>query len=79
MENLKEILKTLEDSEYREFNKKLCPDTNKKMIGIRIPEMRKIAKKTVKENDWKESLEALDDEYFEELIVQGFIIRICKV
>ena len=79
MENLKETLKKLEDSEYKKFNKKLCPDTNKKMIGIRIPKMRNLAKKIVKENNWKEALEVLEDEYFEEIIIQGFIIRICKV
>ena len=46
-------LVNLKDDEYKEFNSKLCPDTNKEMLGIRVPILRKLAKQILKENnDW---------------------------
>ncbi len=63
----------MQDLKYGEFNTKLCPDTNKKMIGIRVPNIRQLAKKILKE-DWKVVLESLKDEYFEEVLLKGFVI-----
>ena len=70
------------DEKYAEFNKKICPDTSKKIIGIRIPELRKIAKDIVKKEDYIEYLEdALNsnDKYLEEIIIQGLVIGYSKV
>ena len=78
MENIKEILKSLEDKKYKEFNEKLTPDTKRQMLGIRIPILRKKAQELIKENDWKELLNNIEDEYFEEIILQGFIIGYAK-
>ncbi|MCI9366261.1 MAG: DNA alkylation repair protein [Clostridia bacterium] len=78
MINLKQLLKDLGDEEYGKFNKKLCPDTKRQILGVRIPEMRKLAKDILKENEWKEVLSSFDDEYFEEIIMQGLIIGYAK-
>ena len=86
MENIKEELTALSDEEYRKFNQKLCPDTKRKLLGIRIPILRNFAKKLVKEydkgNSPKEKLENLlkdiDNEYFEEILLQGFVIGYTK-
>jgi len=78
MHNIKEELISLRDEGYREFNKKLCPDTKRKMLGIRIPKLREFAKNLLKENDYKDILKNLDDEYFEEIIVQGFVVGYAK-
>ena len=85
MENIKQELINLSDKKYKEFNKKLCPDTKRKMLGIRIPVLRSFAKKLLKEasiENNKEGLDnllkSLDDEYFEEIIVQGLIIAYSK-
>ncbi len=44
--NITEKLFELQDKEYREFQSKLVPSIDKeKIIGIRVPEIRKIAKK----------------------------------
>lgn len=72
--NIKQTLISLEDKEYKEFNKKLTPDTKRKMLGVRIPKIRELAKEMLKEKDWKELVNEIDDEYFEEIILQGFII-----
>lgn len=78
MENFRKELISLKDEEYKEFNAKLCPDTKREMLGIRIPKLRNLAKSMIKENDWKEILENLEDEYFEEIILQGFVIAYAK-
>ena len=64
MKNFKEDLNSLKDEEYKKFNAKLCPDTKKKMLGIRIPKLRNLAKSMLKEEEWKELVDKLDDEYF---------------
>ena len=64
---------------YKEFNKGLCPDTNKEMLGIRIPILRKLAQKIVKENDWVEFVKNENTLYFEEVLLQGLIIGYSKL
>ena len=79
IENIRKELKDLADSNYAKFNKKSCPDTNKKILGVRIPELRKLAKKIVKECDWKKYLLFSDDSCFEEVVLQGFVIGYAKI
>lgn len=82
IEIVREELLRLKDEEYAKFNRKLCPDTLKKIIGIRIPNLKSFAKKFVKENDGKTYLdEALKgkDEYFEEVLFQGLVIGYTKM
>lgn len=83
MENiLKQELLKLEDKEYAKFNKKLCPDTKLKMIGVRIPKIRELAKKLVKENDYEANIKSLiksKDSYFEEVVLKGMILGYLKI
>ena len=37
-------LTNLIDNKYQEFSKKLSPDTNYKVLGIRVPDLRKLGK-----------------------------------
>lgn len=78
MDNIKHILISMQDVEYKAFNEKLTPDTEHPMLGIKIPKLRKLAKDILKENEWKEILKNVDDEYFEEILMQGFIIGYAK-
>lgn len=78
MENIEEELKSLADEKYREFNKKSCPDTEKEILGIRIPVLRKFAKEIIRKNDWQEIIKNIGDKYFEEIIIQGLIIGYAK-
>ena len=75
---IKEELEKNADLKYGEFNKKLCPDTKRKMLGIRIPTLRSLAKKIIANNP-KEFLENVTDEYLEYVILQGFVIAGLKV
>lgn len=45
---IRQELQSLVDEEYAKFNQKLCPDTNKKMLGIRVPRASKIGAKNYK-------------------------------
>ena len=72
----KEIIKELqelEDDKYKEFHKSLCPGTEN-IIGIRVPVLRNYAKQICKENDYKELLNILQDEFYEETMLRGMII-----
>ena len=45
-----EYLISQKDDEYREFHKSLVLNSKYEIIGIRVPEMRKIAKEITKTN-----------------------------
>ncbi len=79
IEEIRNSLKELKDEKYKEFNKGLCPDTNKEMLGIRIPILRKLAQKIVKEGNWEEFVKNEDTIYFEEVLLQGLIIGYSKL
>lgn len=79
MYDLKQELEKLSDKKYAEFSKKSCPDTNRKIIGIRIPALRNLAKQVVKNNYAQESLKQLKDDCFEEVILRGLIIGYLKI
>lgn len=73
-----EVLKLLyekEDIDYKNFNEKLTP-TRYKMIGVRLPILRKIAKNMAK--DYEESLENKEFTYFEEVFLFGLTICYIK-
>ncbi len=76
MDEITNTLIILREDKYREFNKNLCPDTNMEMLGIRIPILKKFAKEILKENkyDWKSFIEKKNIKYFEEVLLQGFLI-----
>ena len=79
IDKIRQELQSLSDNKYAEFSKKSCPDTNKKILGIRIPELRKLAQKIAKQENWKELLNEADDNCFEEVILQGLVIAYRKM
>jgi 3-methyladenine DNA glycosylase AlkD len=74
---IKEKLKSLADEKYRSFCSGLVPDSAN-MLGVRLPQLRGIAKEIAAGN-WRGYLEECDDEFFEEIMLQGFIIGSVKV
>jgi len=55
MNNIQKRLFCLQDLKYKEFNQKLVPTVNPDtMIGVRIPQLRQLAKEMVKEEDVKD-------------------------
>lgn len=65
------------DLEYRDFNSKLIPNIDKdKIIGVRMPVIRKIAKDIVNNNYIDEFLMELPHKYHEENILHGLLLTI---
>ena len=48
------------------------------MLGIRIPQLRKLAQKIIKEDPLEECIQSIDNKYFEETILQGLVIAYGK-
>lgn len=71
--NIEKSLYSLQDKKYQEFQKGLCPGVVN-IIGVRIPELRKLAKELLKNYSSKELLENINDNYYEELMLQGMVI-----
>lgn len=65
------------DHKYKEFNSRLCPNTQN-IVGVRVPKLRNYAKQLAKE-DWKYYLDNIEDEYYEEIMLQGMIIGIANM
>lgn len=74
---IKEELKELADKTYKEFHKNLCPGTEN-ILGVRVPVLRNYAKKLAKEYEIKYLLENIDNEYYEEIMLQGMLIGLEK-
>lgn len=79
IENIREKMKELSDESYAMFNKKLCPDTSKKILGIKIPQLRKLAKQVVESEDWIDIINKFDKTIFEETILKGLVIAYSKI
>ena len=77
MRNIREELFDKQDLKYKEFHSGLCPNVDK-IIGVRIPELREMAKEIAKTN-YEEFLENAQDEYYEELVLQGLVIGYAKI
>ena len=75
---IQEKLFEYQDLGYREFNSKLIPNIDKEtMIGVRIPDIRKI-EKSLSTEEKKEFLLKLPHKYFEENMLHGIIISNMK-
>ena len=77
VENVRKTLFQLQDLEYQKFQSKLCPGIDN-IIGVRIPELRKLAKKLLKE-DYISFLMKVDNTYYEETMLEGILIASSKM
>ena len=67
------------DGEYREFMARLVPNVPKDtIIGVRTPDMRRIAKEIRGTSEAEEFLAALPHGYYEENLVHFFLISMIK-
>ena len=76
-QKIKQELKQLADEKYREFQKGLCPGTEN-ILGVRVPVLRNYAKKLAKEYEIRELLNHIDNEFYEEIMLQGMLIGLEK-
>ena len=73
---IQERLFSLQDIKYREFLCRLIPNIDPDtVIGIRTPELRKLAKGIAKDPETAHFLQILPHQYFEENNLHGFLIE----
>ena len=74
-EEIRRSLFDLQDIKYRDFQAKLIPGKDTEiMIGVRTPELRKLAKQMLKREDIGEILRDLPHRYFDEDQLHAFIV-----
>jgi 3-methyladenine DNA glycosylase AlkD len=75
--NILKTLYTLQDKAYRDFNSKLIPNiSSDSFIGVRTPQLRKLAKDLIKSNQYKDFISHLPHKYFEENQLHAFILSL---
>lgn len=77
MNKVREKLFEKQDLKYKEFHSSLCPNVDK-IIGVRVPELRKMAKEIAVQDD-AQFLQTCEDKYYEELVLQGLVIGYAKI
>ena len=74
-DDIRRELFALQDEKYRDFQAKLIPNVDpQSMIGVRTPDLRKLAKEFSKREDIGDFLCALPHEYFDEDQLHAFIL-----
>ena len=69
----------IKDEKYKEFQAKLVPNIPKEnILGIRTPDMRKIAKEIYTSGEKDKFLNELPHKYYEENLIHFFIISMIK-
>lgn len=77
MENaVRKRLFELRDEKYRQFHSGLIPGADN-ILGVRLPQLRELAKELAK-GDWQKFLETAQEEYHEEIMLQGLVIGYAK-
>ena len=78
-EDIRKKLFELQDIKYRDFQSKLIPTVDpESVIGVRTPELRKLAKQYVKAEGIDEFLSDLPHKYFDENQLHAFILSEMK-
>jgi Predicted DNA alkylation repair enzyme len=78
-DEIRRRLFALQDLKYKEFQCKLIPTVNPEtVIGVRTPDLRKLAKEVSKTPDALEFLKILPHTYYEENNLHGFLIETIK-
>lgn len=73
--NIKDELFSLQDISYGDFQSKLIPGIPRKsIIGVRVPEVRKLAKRLVNEKEVSKFLKELPHKYYDENMLHGLIL-----
>ncbi len=76
MNELQKSLFALQDIEYKKFHSKLMPTVDEnKIIGIRIPVLRKFANEFAKKEEAKKFLSKLPHTYYEEDNLHAFVLE----
>ena len=79
MKEIVDLLFTKQDLKYRDFQAPLFPNIEKeRMIGVRTPELKKLAKELYGSETAKQFLNELPHHYFDENQLHAFLISLIK-
>ena len=79
MKLITELLFGLQDKEYAKFQAKLTPSVNEELfIGVRVPDVRKLAKLIKNNPDTEVFFEELPHKYYDENMLHGLLISEIK-
>ena len=79
MTEIQELLFAKQDIKYRDFQAPLFPNIDKKkMIGVRTPDLKKLAKELYGSETANRFIETLPHEYFDENQLHAFLISLIK-
>ena len=67
---------SIKEDRYKEFHSKLC-FTKYKILGIRLPIIRKISKQ-ISNTNYKDFLKYTKSKYYEEVMIEGLVISTIK-
>ncbi|MBE7003602.1 MAG: DNA alkylation repair protein [Ruminococcaceae bacterium] len=74
-----ESILALQDVEYRDFEAKIIPNVDpERVIGVRTPELRQLAREMVGRGEAEEYLAELPHQYFEENQLHAFLLSLEK-
>ena len=73
---IREEIFELIDEDYKKFSSSLLPNINN-ILGVRLPELRKLAKKVAKD-DWRKFIATANNQYFEEIMLEGMVLGYVK-
>ena len=76
---IREFLISSEDKKFKEFSSSLCPHDDKDtFIGVRTPVIKKYAKELLKKYTLEDLIENIQNDYYEEIMLEGLIISYSK-
>ena len=76
--NIRLKLESLAEPDFQKFSRKLIPNIDPEtVLGVRLPNLRKLAKELAK-GDWRGYLKTAEDDSFEEIMLQGMVIGYAK-
>ena len=76
---IQEELFALQDTEYADFQSKLTPNIPREsIIGVRVPQLRKLAKRLGKSKEAQEFLLALPHAYYDENMLHSLLVSEIK-
>ncbi len=79
MKQIKDELLSHQDIKYRDFNSRIIPNIDKeKMLGVRLPIIRKMAKELVKNGNYKEFIKKLPHDYYEENLLHASVLSLLQ-
>lgn len=77
---IEKLLFKLQDKKYKDFQSKLLPNIdNDSIIGVRVPDIRKLSKELSGSRDAIEFLQDLPHKFYDENILHGVIISDIRV